>query len=48
MSNKGWIIATLLMIGLGEYFIANRHPRDQAAGLTISSEIDGPHGDNEK
>jgi hypothetical protein len=48
MSHRGLIMATLLMLGLGVYFIANHHPREQADGLTISTEVDSPNVNNEK
>jgi hypothetical protein len=48
MSNRGWIITTLLMLTLGVYFIAYHHPRDEAAGLTISNETEGPSRNPEK
>jgi hypothetical protein len=48
MSNRGWVIATLIMLALGVYFISNHHPRGEAAGLTISEEIERSNGDNEK
>jgi hypothetical protein len=41
MSNRAWMIATAMMLALGVYFIADHHPRDQAAGLTITTETEG-------
>jgi hypothetical protein len=36
MSNRGWKIASLVMLACGAYFIVDHHPRNQSGDFPFS------------
>jgi hypothetical protein len=45
MSNRGWIIASLLMLACGAYFIVDHLPRNQPGISPSRNQTESPDGD---
>jgi hypothetical protein len=47
MSNRGWKIASLVMLACGAYFIVDHLPRNQTGNFPSRNQTESPDGDNE-